>query len=135
VFCIEPLMPKVLISDDERIIADTLALILAKDGFETRAAYSSKQAMELAAQFQPDMLISDVLMPDLNGVDAAMEVRKILPEVRVFLLSGQSATGEILARSKAQDSGFEVLVKPVHPKDLLARLRAAAAPLPDKNLN
>ncbi|HUY95160.1 MAG TPA: response regulator [Terracidiphilus sp.] len=128
-------MPKVLITDDERIIADTLALILNKDGFETRAAYTSKDALELAAQFQPDMLISDVLMPDLNGVDAAIEVRKILPDVRVFLLSGQSATAEMLARSQARDSGFEVLVKPVHPKDLLARLRAASAGMPDKILN
>lgn len=128
-------MPKVLISDDERIIADTLALILNKDGYETRAAYTSKDALELAAQFQPDMLISDVLMPDLNGVEAAIEVRKILPDIRVFLLSGQSATGEMLARSQAQESGFEVLVKPVHPRDLLERLRAAAAALPEKVLN
>ena len=119
--------PKVLISDDERIIADTLALILNKDGFETRAVYTSKNALELAAQFQPDMLISDVLMTDINGVDAAIQMRAILPEIRVFLLSGQPATADMLARSQAQNLGFEVLVKPVHPHDLLERLRAASA--------
>ncbi len=119
--------PKVLISDDEHIIADTLALILNKGGFETRAVYTSKNALELASQFQPDMLISDVLMTDINGVDAAIQMRAILPEIRVFLLSGQSATAEMLARSQAQNLGFEVLVKPVHPRDLLEKLRAASA--------
>lgn len=116
---------KVLIADDEIVIADTLALILNRDGFETRAVYTSKNALELAAQFQPDMLISDVLMAEINGVDAAVQMRAMLPEIRVFLLSGQSATAEMLARSQAQNLGFEVLVKPVHPRDLLARLRAA----------
>jgi CheY-like chemotaxis protein len=124
-----PPRPKVLISDDERIIADTLALILNKDGFETRAVYTSKNALELAAQFQPDMLISDVLMAGINGVDTAIQMRAMLPEIRVFLLSGQSATAEILVRSQAQDLGFEVLVKPVHPLDLLSRLRAAVPDL------
>jgi CheY-like chemotaxis protein len=136
-FCIEPTVlsysprPKVLISDDERVIADTLAMILNKDGFETRAVYTSKNALELAAHFQPDMLISDVLMAEINGVDTAIQMRAMLPEIRVFLLSGQSATAEMLARSQAQDLGFEVLVKPVHPRDLLEKLHAAsAAPIP-----
>jgi DNA-binding response OmpR family regulator len=118
--------PKVLIADDERIIADTLALILNKDGFEARAVYTCKNALEVAPEFQPDMLISDVLMTDINGVDAAIQMRKLFPEIRVFLLSGQTATAEMLARSQAHDLGFEVLVKPVHPRDLLSRLRSAA---------
>ena len=75
-----PSRPKVLISDDEPIIADTLALILNKDGFETRAVYTSKNALELAAQFQPDMLISDVIMADLNGIDEApFEGARLVP--------------------------------------------------------
>lgn len=120
-----PSKTKVLIADDERIIADTLALILNKDGFEAQAVYTSKKALETAAQFQPDMLISDVLMTDINGVDAAVQMRSMLPGIRVFLLSGQSATAEMLARSQAQDLGFVVLVKPVHPRELLGKLHAA----------
>lgn len=122
--------PKVLISDDERIIADTLALILNKDGFEARAVYTSRSALELASNFQPDVLISDVLMADINGVDAAVQMRTLLPDVRVILLSGQTEMAEILARSQARDLGFEVLVKPVHPRDLLNRLRTAAQVVP-----
>jgi len=54
--------PKVLIADDERVIADTLAAILNHGGFEALAAYSSLQALELARVFRPDLLISDVIM-------------------------------------------------------------------------
>lgn len=117
---------KVLIADDEKIIADTLAMILNLGGFEARAVYTCEKALEMAPAFQPDMLISDVLMADLNGVDAAIKMRKLLPQIRVFLLSGQAATAEMLAKAKAHEMGFEVLVKPVHPKDLLARLKSVA---------
>ncbi|HWG21444.1 MAG TPA: response regulator [Terracidiphilus sp.] len=124
--------PKVLIADDEKVIADTLALILNMGGFEARAVYTCQNALEMAPAFHPDVLISDVLMADLNGVDAAIEMRALLPELRVLLLSGQSATAEMLARSPARSFGFEVLVKPVHPQALIQRLLQGAAEV--KNL-
>jgi DNA-binding response OmpR family regulator len=117
---------KVLIADDEKVIADTLAMILNHGGFDARAVYSCKRAVEVAPSFRPDMLISDVIMAELNGVDAAIQIRALLPDIRVFLLSGQTATAEMLAKSPAKDLGFEVLVKPLHPKDLLLKLRAVA---------
>jgi len=125
------LRPKVLIADDERMIADTLALILNHEGYEARAVYTCECALELAQAFQPDMLISDVLMADHNGVDAAIQMRALLPDIRVFLLSGQAATADIIANSPALELGFEVLVKPVHPNDLVSRLRSA---VPIKNI-
>ncbi|UWZ82336.1 response regulator transcription factor [Occallatibacter riparius] len=118
--------PKVLIADDEKLIADTLALILNQGGFEAQAVYTCKRALEVAPAFQPDVLISDVLMAEMNGVDAAIQMRSLLPDIRVFLLSGQTATADMIARSKAGTMGFEVLVKPVHPQELLRRLHNAA---------
>jgi DNA-binding response OmpR family regulator len=118
--------PKVLIADDEKVIADTLAMILNQGGFDAKAVYTSEKALELASSFRPDMLISDVLMAGLNGVDAAIKMRAMLPDIRVFLLSGQTATAEMVAKSQARDLGFEILVKPVHPKDLLTKLKSAA---------
>jgi DNA-binding response OmpR family regulator len=123
------LRPKVLIADDEKVIADTLAMILNQVGFDARAVYTCQNALELAPAFQPDLLISDVLMADNNGVDAAVQMRSILPDIRVFLLSGQTA--EVLEQSPARDLGFEVLVKPVHPQDLVNRLHRA---MPVKNV-
>jgi CheY-like chemotaxis protein len=115
--------PKVLIADDERIIADTLAMILNQGGFEAQAVYSCVKALEMAPDFKPDLLISDVIMSELNGIEAAIRIKALLPDVRVFLLSGQTATAEMLERENAVDYGFEVLTKPLHPKDLIRRLR------------
>jgi CheY-like chemotaxis protein len=125
--------PKVLIADDEQVIADTLAMILNQGGFEARAVYSCVKALELAPSFQPDMLISDVIMAELNGVEAAIKMRALLPDIRVFLLSGQTATAELLEKENASNYGFEVLVKPLHPQDLIRRLRASVAHASPRN--
>jgi CheY-like chemotaxis protein len=115
--------PKVLIADDERIIADTLAMILNQGGFEAQAVYSCVKALEMAPDFKPDLLISDVIMSEVNGIEAAIRMKALLPDIRVFLLSGQTATAEMLEKENAADYGFEVLAKPLHPKDLIRKLR------------
>ena len=80
----EKAKPKVLIADDERVIADTLAAILNQGGFEARAVYSCVKALEVAPAFKPDLLISDVIMSEMNGIEAAIRIRAILPDIRVF---------------------------------------------------
>ena len=115
---------KVLIADDEKIIADTLALILNRDGFDARAVYTCHKALEMAPGFQPDMLISDVVMTGTNGIDAAIKMRTLFPKIRVFLLSGQIPTAEMIARSEAGSLDFEILAKPLHPRELIARLKS-----------
>jgi len=115
--------PKVLVADDERVIADTLAMILNQSGFEARAVYSGEKALELASSFAPDMLISDVIMADLNGIDAAIQIRGVLPSIKILLFSGQAATADLLEKARVQGYEFEILAKPVHPQDLLNKLR------------
>lgn len=119
------LKPKVLVADDEHVIADTLVIILNQSGFEARAVYSGEKAVEAAQTWQPDMLISDVIMNDLNGVDAAIQIRGLLPKCKILLFSGQAATADLLDRARGQGHEFEILAKPVHPQDLLTRLRSA----------
>jgi CheY-like chemotaxis protein len=119
--------PKVLITDDERVIADTLVAILTQGGFEARAAYSSAQALEIADVFRPDLLVSDVVMEEMSGIEAAVRIKAMLPDIRVFLLSGQTSTPELLEKANADRYGFEVLTKPVHPRDLISRLRECLA--------
>src|SRR5450755_2305095 len=116
--------PKVLVADDERVIADTLAIILNQSGFDATAVYSGEKAVEAARAMQPDMLISDVIMTDLNGIDAAIQIRALLPTCKILLFSGQAATADLLDRARSQGHEFEILAKPVHPQDLLARLRS-----------
>jgi len=115
--------PKVLVVDDERVIADTLAMILSQSGFHARAVYSGEKAVELASSFAPDMLITDVIMADLNGIDAAIRIRALLPKIKILLFSGQAATADLLEKARTQGYEFEILAKPVHPQDLLTRLR------------
>ena len=116
--------PKVLVADDERVIADTLAIILNQSGFQATAVYSGEKAVETARTLQPDMVISDVIMTDLNGIDAAIQIRTMLPLCKILLFSGQAATADLLDRARIQGHEFEILAKPVHPQDLLARLRS-----------
>jgi CheY-like chemotaxis protein len=116
--------PKVLVVDDERVIADTLAMILNQSGFDARAVYSGEKAVEMASTFAPDMLITDVIMADLNGIDAAIMIRALLPKIKILLFSGQAATADLLEKARAKGYEFEILAKPVHPQDLLSRLQA-----------
>lgn len=116
--------PKVLVADDEQVIANTLAIILNQAGFEARAVYSGENALETVDAFQPNMLISDVIMTGMTGIEAAIQIRQKLPQCKVLLFSGQAATADLLENARAQGHEFEILAKPVHPTDLLAKLRS-----------
>ena len=119
----ESAKPKVLIADDEPVIADTLAMILKQSGFDARAVYSGEKALELAQTLAPEMLITDVIMADLNGIDAAIRIQALLPGIKILLFSGQAATADLLEKARARGYEFEILAKPVHPQDLLRKLR------------
>ena len=115
--------PKVLVADDEQVIANTLAIILNQAGFEARAVYSGEKALEALDTFHPDMLISDVIMTGMTGIEAAIQTRAKLPKCKILLFSGQASTADLLERARSQGHEFEILAKPVHPTDLLAKLR------------
>lgn len=118
-----PAKPKVLVADDERVIADTLAIILNQSGFSAKAVYSGEAAVEASESWRPDMVISDVIMADLNGIQAAIRIREMLPSCKILLFSGQAATADLLEKAQREGHEFEILAKPVHPQDLLAKLR------------
>ena len=83
-----------------------------------------KLRLKLPSTYEPDMLIADVIMADLNGIDAAIQIRALLPKIKILLFSGQAATADLLEKARAQGYEFEILAKPVHPQDLLTRLRS-----------
>lgn len=116
--------PKVLVVDDEQVIANTLAIILNQAGFNARAVFSGEKALETLEAFEPDMLISDVIMTGMTGIDAAIATRTRLPNCKILLFSGQAATADLLEKARVQGHEFEILAKPVHPTDLLAKLRS-----------
>jgi len=120
-----PKRPKVLVVDDEHVIADTLAKILDINGYDASAVYSGVTAVESAQNFQPDLIISDVIMQDMDGIEAAIRIRKFLPSCKILLFSGQAATADLLEDARSRGHDFEILAKPVHPTELLAKLKMA----------
>ena len=115
-------LPRILVVDDEVLIADTIVQILNRNGFIAEAAYSGAEAIEIAKRSCPDLLLSDVLMPHLDGVEAAIAIRALCPDTRIVLFSGQSATVEILERASRRGHIFELLPKPIHPTQLIKHL-------------
>ncbi len=114
--------PVVLIVDDEKLIADTLAAILGQSGFAALAAYEGRSALEMALAIPPDLLLSDVAMPGMSGIELAIAVRQAIPDCKVLLFSGQATTADMLARAHEAGHDFTTLQKPLHPKELLARI-------------
>jgi CheY-like chemotaxis protein len=114
----------VLVADDERIIADTLGMILNQSGFEAATVYSGQKAVEAARHFRPQVFLADVVMPGMSGIEAAIQISAMVPGCRVLLLSGQAATADLLRDARVRGHDFEILLKPVHPNQLLDRLRA-----------
>ena len=115
----------VLVVDDEIGIADSLTEILVGHGYRAHAVYSGIDAINYCHELCPDIVVSDVVMPKLNGVDTVLAIRELCPEIRILLFSGQAGTSDILARAHAKGHDFELLPKPIHPDRLLKSLASS----------
>jgi CheY-like chemotaxis protein len=114
---------KIIVADDEPMIATTLVEILETAGFDAVAVPDGVAAIEQARIIHPDILLSDVQMPRMNGIEAAKKIREFLPNCRIVLFSGHIETGDLLERARSEGHEFEILTKPIHPKDLLLALQ------------
>jgi DNA-binding NtrC family response regulator len=113
---------QIIVVDDEPVIADTLVDILNGEGYRAVAVSDGASALKWAAMIKPDAVISDIMMPDLNGIDTAKEILKLLPQCRIILFSGHAASTELLNEAKKEGFEFEILAKPVNPDRLLSML-------------
>jgi len=115
--------PRVMVVDDESTIADTLTEIFTRSGYAAEAAYDGEDALERALLKPPELLITDVVLPGMSGIELAVTMKRIYPDCKVLLFSGQAATSDLLASAARAGHSFELLNKPVHPADLLARAK------------
>jgi CheY-like chemotaxis protein len=113
---------KIIVVDDEPVIADTLVDILNGEGYKAVAVSDGASALKWASLMHPDAVISDVIMPGMNGVDTAKAIIQLLPKCRIILFSGQAASIDLLEKARAEGYQFEVLAKPVNPGLLLSKL-------------
>lgn len=114
---------RVLVVDDEPLIADTICAILKNNGFDATGCYSGPEAMAAARKLHPNVVLTDVLMPKMSGVELGIELRREFPGVKIFLFSGQAATTSLILRAEAEGHTFELFPKPIHPEELIARLK------------
>jgi DNA-binding response OmpR family regulator len=114
--------PVILVVDDESMIADSLADILKRSGYAAIPVYDGEAALETALVMPPELLISDVVLPGMTGIELGITLRRIFPDCKVILSSGQPSSGRLLASADCVGHHFVFLDKPVHPRELLDKV-------------
>jgi len=115
---------RVSVVDDEVLIASSLATVLCYQGFDASFFTEPLRALQSARYYAPDLLISEVLMPVLSGIELAIRVQRYCPKCKVLLLSGQPDTTDLHTTSRANEHTFDVLQKPIHPTALLKEIQS-----------
>lgn len=112
--------PKILVVDDEHAVADTLCMIFKKRGFDCRAAYTGFDAVANADEFCPELLLCDISMPGMNGLEVVSRVTRKCPECCVLLLTGHYTNlGFAQAWLMSHSAPSRIMTKPVPPAQLL----------------
>jgi DNA-binding NtrC family response regulator len=106
--------------DEESVTADTLAELLRHNGYATEAAYDGTGALERALLSPPELVITDVALPGMSGVQLAITIKRVYPNCKILLYSGQVSTPELISSRHCAPYDFTLLSKPVRPRDLLA---------------
>jgi DNA-binding response OmpR family regulator len=118
----------VLVVDKEPAVADSLAATLHRSGYAAIAAYDGKVALETALLVPPEVVIADVELPGLNGIELATALKCTIPDCRILLLSEEKAPSELPASARGGVQEFEVLNKAIKPSDLFAHVSACLEP-------
>jgi CheY-like chemotaxis protein len=106
----------ILVVDDERSVADTMTEILDRAGYRSYKAYGASEALDRLHELRPALLITDVMMPGMDGVELARKAARLYPGIRIFLISGHAGM-EI--EGSVQEPRFDLLPKPIPPEELL----------------
>ena len=117
----------ILVVDDEPAILMTAAAILDMHGYKTVTASDGAMALERALACKPDLVLSDVVMPKMNGVELAIQLKEKLPSTSVLLFSGNMATAGILEVARGEGHEFRILAKPVPMDELLSEVKSSLA--------
>jgi DNA-binding NtrC family response regulator len=120
---------RVLVVDDKTIIADTLVLILRARGCKALATYSAKEGIAAAKELNPHAVVTDVIMPGMNGVELADYFAEHYPAYKVLLMSGNIAPTELLEESHRNGRIYPILAKPIHPREILEFVKNCSPPL------
>lgn len=118
-----PPSPLVLVVDDEHNIADSMATILRRAGYAAIASYDAESALELAKIAPPQLVVTDICMPGMSGLELAVQLRERIPDCHVVLFSALLTLDEMAGRTVKAGHQFTLFTKPVAPETLLHELR------------
>lgn len=120
-------MKKVLIIEDDKMIKTILQFLLKREGYQTDFAIDGKEGLEKLNSFNPDAVITDVMLPYSSGIEIISVSKKLNPNRPVIVVS--SLGNESITVEKAIEQGAnEILSKPFNPEDIIEKLRLAFLP-------
>ncbi len=117
-----PKRPRVVVVDDESAVANMLAIVLSQNGFAALAVYSGSSALQVCHTAKPDVLIMDIAMPDMDGIETAARIRELRPGCPILLFTGADIQ-KYLEQLRREGTRFEVLEKPILPEELVKKAR------------
>ena len=113
--------PNILICDDDPVVHESLSLYLDNDNFTHSDAYDGKESLEMAQATKPDLILLDVMMPEMSGLDVCREIRKTMATPIIML----TAKGEEIDKIVGLELGADdYIVKPFSPREVIARVKA-----------
>lgn len=121
-------MKKILVIEDDDLVRSLLSIILEKEGYEVVTASNGKEGVEFFLQHSPDLVITDLIMPEQDGIETIIELKKIMPGLKIIAISGggQVGPGQVGALdylSVAKTFGAcKILSKPIERLDLIAAI-------------
>lgn len=114
--------PVLMVLDDDTAVRHTWTIIFRQQGYDVVPVERGEEAIAAAHERAPDLLLADIRLPDMTGIEAARRVRQIAPSCHVLLISGDGESSEALEIARAEGTDFEVLPKPISPPDLIQRI-------------
>lgn len=126
-------MPSILLIDDDEDVRDAVKKVLQRSGYDVAAVSSGEDGIKEAKSRNFDVVITDIIMPGMNGVDAIKKIRKLLPQVRILAISGggnfgssaykpEAITTTAYLQAAAEAGADGILTKPFEKKELIERL-------------
>ncbi|MBT9146263.1 MAG: Transcriptional regulatory protein WalR [candidate division WS2 bacterium] len=116
---------KVLIVDDEPDILEIIQFNLNKEGYDTRIAQNGKKALEIAKEFKPQLVLMDIMMPQMDGVEACRQMRELNSMKDAYIIFLTARTEEFSEVAAFEAGANDFINKPIKPRALLSRIEAA----------